>query len=209
MRAVIAVAFSLVLFHGPAFAAATGFDLRITDSLVYNAARFHLTNTSEKARLERFELTIGDPDYNFDQVFDRAWESPFRQGTVVSPDEAQGVGRSAAIRLIFDENERSGGTFFADIDAGTPLLGRESNPDFAKVFFDNGSDVPNSVARAFFSNGKEASIALPENPDFFTVENGAVRIYEFTAEAPLPGAVWLLGAAVAGLGLYRVRRKAA
>lgn len=158
--------------------------------------RFILSNDSTAGiTLDQFTFTIGDLSYNFDAV--TLGENPAGgTATSKSPDAVNNVIRSDFIALDFtgfDSSESA--EFFAEIDRdGAP----NSSEDYMTVFFNNGA-APNSIATAFFSNGHSLSLTLPDNPTNFQFSASAV--------VPLPAALPLFVAGLAGLGIAARRRK--
>jgi len=174
-----------------------GFDLSLAGNT--NVPVFTLVNTSDPGnQLVQFTFTIGDVTRHFDFV------SPLSNpaggtATLNSPDTGNNGVRSDLISINFtgfDAGESV--TFESDIDVDPA-----SNvvQDFRNVFFNNGSAL-NSVATALFSTGDSVSLTLPDNQQVFRFSASNT-----VSTVPLPMALPLFAAGLAGLGIAACRRR--
>ncbi|WP_425404390.1 VPLPA-CTERM sorting domain-containing protein [Hwanghaeella sp.] len=179
-----------------------GFDLTLSGNT--NVPTFTLVNTSAAGQqLTGFTFTIGNVSRHFDFV--NSLSNPAGgTSTLNSPDSVDNGARSDTIDLTFtgfDAGESV--SFAADVDLDPSF---NSTQDYRNVFFNNGTAL-NSVATAFFAFGTSVSLTLPDNPVnqssySFSASNGVSAV-------PLPAALPLLVAGLAGLGILSRRRKTA
>jgi len=165
-----------------------------------NKPLMKFTNKSPAASITEFIVTIGDTAYNFDFALKQnVGTSTGMSWKRVMPDDNDSGGvRSDFVQYHNFKNFLPGRTFTfkTDIDEDN----KNTVEDYRKVLFNNG-DAPNSVVTVYFSNGLSASLTLPDGP--------MNERYSFSAEVPLPPAVWaglgLLGIVVGGRRAIRVR----
>ena len=182
----------------PAAALSTGYTLEIDGNT--NVPVVQVTNTSTSALLNSFGLTIGDTAYNFDYAGSIGADVGTIGFTLVTGDTANGGARTALLQFTltgFDPGEVFG--FETDIDPDNT----NTIVDFRDVFFNNGT-APNAVFSVGFSDGTTFALTLPDD-----VEKSSYTFSESVSDVPLPAALPLLGAGLAGLGFVARRRRGA
>lgn len=187
----------------PVAAAFYGWSLTIDDSNPngnpFNAPDFTLTNDPLSfAPLESFTFTIGDTSFNFDVV-----QNIVPTGSLITPDTLNNKGAPPARDDLFriDNLGLAPGavaTWEADVDsdASEPP---GSVPDSRDVFFNNAS-ASNSIATAYFGDGSQLAIELPD-------DDPGLSTYNYVAVVPLPAALPLFAGGLAGIAWVAHRRR--
>ncbi|MEN0020109.1 MAG: hypothetical protein AAF747_04400 [Planctomycetota bacterium] len=148
-------------------------------------------------RITSFRFELGSSSFNFDEVYEE-FESFIggngnETATLIEGDREQNEARTTAFEYEFDGfdlDERF--TTEADVDRTSG----DSIEDAREIFFNNGS-APNAIATVGFSNGRSASLVLPDG--LF----GQSR-YFYIVAVPGPSSATLV--AIGGLVLTRRRR---
>ncbi len=202
------------LAAGAASAASVGFELSGHKHL-RNFAKFSLTNTSTDARIDAMHLTIGDTRYNFDRV--RTYANSGSR--ITQGDNRNGGSRFDEIALAFEGFDPGETTKFRlDIDRDR---GRNRDKaDYTRVLLRNGR-AANAVVTVTFSNGSVLSSILTAKGSGIASRLASGNPYRNLAAAhldlpaeiaevspvPVPAALPMLLAGLAGLGLFARRRK--
>ncbi len=198
------------LVAGSASAASVGFELN-GHVKQRNFAKFALTNTSTDAEIVGMSLTIGKKSFNFDRVRTNA--------DIIKGDTRNGGKRFNEIALAFSAFEAGESTNFrVDIDRDRGK--NRERADYRRVLFRNGK-AKNAMVTVTFSDGSVLSSFLTEKGNGVTTRlanggkyrNVAAASLELPIEVaqltpvPLPAALPLMLAGLAGLGLMARRRK--
>ncbi len=193
----------------PAYALTVGFELRIAafpETAIPpaggDAPSFRLTNLSDAGiQLTGFSYTIGDTSRRFDRIF--AISQP-AGGTATlttgdTVDNLVGTDLFAFSFTGFDPLEQS--TWRAELDRD----GVSSTENFRTVFFDNGgAAVPNSIATAFFTDGRSIEIGIEGTRGQVAYTYRAFEIEEPpTGVVPVPASLPMLLAGAAVFALIR------
>ena len=233
VTAAFAAAVTIVAGVSSAQALAIQFKLTISQNPVstYSAAAgdnplFQLENQSEGGlEITRIDFSIGNPAYNFDRVTLTGTTAGGvytlgapAGGTMSifgsSIDTVNGGVRSDSFSLAFtDFDPGEVARWTAEIDQDSPPAGAANNAaNFRTVFFDNGgASVPNSTMTVHFSDLRTLVYSISgvsQGQIAYTFIQGAD---DFTSpgEVPLPAALPLLGAGLAGLGVAARKRRRA
>ena len=152
----------------------------------FNTTAFSITNTSGAGvNLTGFALTVGDTQFNFDQIYQSAEQF------------LGGDGTQSAILITGDRNQDGAVTdsfayTFANFGAGVTFNGQwdidndngDFNADARLVLFSNGA-APNAVASFTFSDGTSFDYTFPDLTSADT----------YTLAIPSPTSASLLGLA--------------
>ncbi len=167
-----------------------------------NTPTLELTNTGA-VDITSFSMSIGDTGYNIDEIYTISSSSGTFTSAVILGDQAQSGIRVDIFGIAFTgfgPGDIARWSVDVDVDSSN------SSEDYRSVFFNNGAQ-PNSVITVAFADLSSAVFTLPDDLD------GLDASYLFSAEAessstvvPLPAALPLMGAALAGLGLISARR---
>lgn len=218
----VAAAAAVVVSASPAAALTVGYTLQISgDSPANNnVPRIILTNTSgPDVELLRFQVTIGNTSFNFDEVYDFAdavGDAPvappggtFLVNTAVSDTEQAGVRTDIAGVIFTDFDPGETASFRVDIDRDSTnstenwrtVMAGASSPAVASALF----SVP------FLANPFQLQITLDSGSIV-----GSVGTWEAAAQLrdpnapstaiPVPAALPLMGLGVAALAGLRRRR---
>jgi len=161
----------------------------------FNTAAFSLTNTSaDGVRLTAFSLTIGDTQFNFDEIYQSAEQF------------IGGDGSQTALLTTGDRNQDNGGPdlfaySFTNFGVGMSFRGQWDvdndngtwDYDSRTILFNNGP-AANAVASFSFSDGSTIDYTFPDLPILDT----------YTLVIPSPGTLALLG-----VGAVATRRRRA
>lgn len=179
---------------------------------------FALENMSDPGlEITRIDFTIGDPGYNFDRAtLSGTSASGITLGAPAGGsmsifgstiDAANGGIRSDEFSLAFtDFGVGESARWLMELDKdGVPA---NNVANFRNVFFDNGASIENSVMKVYFSDTRVLTYSIAG------VADGQVQ-YSFSqsqddfggpATVPLPAALPLMVAGIAGLGIASRRR---
>lgn len=190
MSRFFAIAGIAALIASPAFAGSVSLFLQNGNDGggPFNTTQFQITNTSAPGvALTGFGLTIGDTQYNFDEVY------------LSAENFTGGNGTQAALLTVGDRNQDSVVTdsfaySFTNFTPGIIFTGQwdidndngDFNADARTVLFRNGI-APNAVASFSFSDGSSIEYTFPDLPSQDS----------FTLTIPSPGTAVLLGLALA------------
>jgi hypothetical protein len=181
--------------------ASAGFELTIDGSDSFNAPLIELENTrTDDVALERFGMTIGDMAYNFDRITDPDdTDKALSKVDIEQGDFPDDVNRVNKFLLKFDPalTQKQSISWIVDIDEDD----QNTNENFRSVLFNNGAEKDNAVATAYFGDGTELSLELP---------NGQTGLdsYNYSAVMPLPAALPLFAGGLAGVAFVARRRRA-
>ncbi|MEM6679296.1 MAG: hypothetical protein AAF675_15640 [Pseudomonadota bacterium] len=190
-------------------AATIGFELTIDGSLgrqpgTVAVPLFTLRNVSDRATLDRFSISIGDPQFNFDGVLAMRGPAGGRMDLVVGDTRTRGVDGINTEILVFtfqDFNPGESVSFGVDIEHDDGRFQR----DFRQVLL--GDDDDNAlVSTAFLGAGTPLLLTLDDDgldDDVYRTTATAEIVDAFdlaqaAAPVPVPASILLLSAALAG-----------
>jgi hypothetical protein len=158
----LALGFTLCLASHAEASPYYGYEMKLDGSgpWQYNAPLISLTNIGV-AHISRFELTIGDLDYNFDLVYGS--NSPGFSHTLITPDTINGGVRSDVLIIDF-AGFAQGLTWsgYVDIDANNARNGTGTIEDAREVLWNNDAGTP-AVITVTFADGFQLAGVLPDD----------------------------------------------
>lgn len=191
------IALAVACFGVSADAAVVGYTLKLSGD--HDIPTMRLTNDSAAAKIDAFSLTIGDTDFNYNEVENRDGTG----GPDSIAQDSPSIGdRSDVVKFTFSGFEPSEYfQFDVDIDEDSS----ETIEDYRQVLFDlDGSESSdNALSTVTFSDGQELSGRLLD----FASNDSDTYVFSQSTAIPLPGAGMMGLALLGGLGFARSRRR--